>query len=606
MRRKTPIRLAAAMIAASMLAVACGGESSDDGEDATDEPATADDDQPAGEGDDGADEPGADQTDEPADGDDDQTDEPADGDDDQTDEPAEDGSSDGASLELVTSTPPAQGDVEEIVWGLSYGEPTTMDPILGLDYSPSFVSSQMCETLLKRDEDGQIAPNLASFEQVDDTTLVFDLRDDVTFWDGQPMTADDVLYTLERAASPSSYVASTFLFVESIEKTGPMQVTITFTQPDAQFLKSMTSFSSSVVQQAFSEAAGEALGTASGGIMCTGPFEFESWESGSSLTMVRNDDYWNDEYRARSERLTFVFFSDSTALAQALISGEVDGAYEISPTVMDRLQGESAGILTVGPSRQYLDILVRTVDGPIGDVNIRRALSGVMDRQGIAQVVFNGTAEPRYTMIEPDSRDPEARDLWVAFEEERKEAIEMTVDEARQLVEESGYDGEPIELQILAGDQTQSLLAQVVQDSANSIGLNVELLPLQPTAYSEAGLDKNYDGGDIAFSVSWNSVPDPLAVYPWMVLSTSPYNYPSYNNPDVDALYEQARSTLDPIERNELTLELARIYEAESLVIPLVEPHEIMFINERLTGADPSIDYLFTPAMAKVGASAPQ
>lgn len=510
---------------------------------------------------------------------------------------------DAAQPELVTSTPPAKGDIDTVTWGLSYGEPTTVDPIMGLDYSPSFLSSQMCDTLLKRNEDQITEPNLASYTQVDDKTVVFDLRKDVKFWDGTPMTADDVVYSLERAAAPSSYLAYIFENVASIEKTGPYQVTVKLTRPDALFVDAMGSFSGAVVEKDFSEKAGKELGTPAGGIMCTGPFEFKKWTSGDSIELARNDEYWDKENQPHAEKLKFKFFSDSTALAQALISGEIDGAYEIPTSVVSRLSDASTGSVTVGPSRQYTDMLVRSIEGPLADPEVRRALSGVMDREGIARVIYAGTAEPRVTIVEPDTWDPEAKDQWEALEKEREQEVPMSVEEAKKLVEESDYDGTPIQLQTLAGDETQNKMGQIIQQSASEIGLKVEILPLQPTEYSEVGLDKTKKAGDLQFSTSWNSSPSPLGVIPWFVLKESPYNYTNYDNPKVEAKLKEAQNTLDPKRRNELLVEVTRAFEEENLIVPLVEPNEVMFMNNRVTGATPSIEYLFEPSMARVGAS---
>ena len=181
----------------------------------------------------------------------------------------------------------AAGTVDTIDWGLPYGEPPTVDPANGAFYSASLVSMQMCEPLMRIDENYALQPLLAeSFEQPDPQTLVYTLRDDVTFWDGSPMTADDVVWSLEHSRSPGAVVSFLYANVESIEATGDNEVTVRLTKPDNLMVYTLASFSGTVMQKAFSEAAGESLGTPDGGLMCTGPMEFGSWESGQSLTLT--------------------------------------------------------------------------------------------------------------------------------------------------------------------------------------------------------------------------------------------------------------------------------------------------------------------------------
>ena len=173
--------------------------------------------------------------------------------------------------ELTEALPAAKGDVDHITWALPYGEPPTIHPHLGADYSPSFVSAQLCDTLLRQNPDYTITSNLAEVAQPDPKTLVFTLREGVEFWNGKPVTAEDVVYSLEQARKPTAVTAFGFGSVGSIDATGPREVTIRFKQPDELFRKSMTNFGGTVFEKAFAEKAGDDLGTAKGGIMCSGP-----------------------------------------------------------------------------------------------------------------------------------------------------------------------------------------------------------------------------------------------------------------------------------------------------------------------------------------------
>jgi peptide/nickel transport system substrate-binding protein len=515
-----------------------------------------------------------------------------------------DGSNPAPAGSTISRTPGvAAGDVDKITWGLPLGEPRTVDPAYGLDYSPSLVTSQMCDTLLRSDANGALTPGLATSEQPDDLTLVYTLRGGATFWDGKPVTADDVAWSLQRSAAPESYLALMFENVDSITATGPDQVTVRLKKPDMLLNKEMASFSGSVMEKAWSEAAGDQLGTASKGVMCSGPFRFTSWTPGQSIVLTRNDRYWDPTYAAHAETLEFKFFSDSTALTQALLSGEIDGAYEIPPSEIDALSKATNGTLFAGDSRQYITLERRGDSGPLASKSLREALYRSIDREGIAQVVYSGTAQAAWAMVTPSSWDPEGKDVWAKAYEEYRNAGRMSVDDAKALVAESGYQGTPVVLSVLSGDATQNQLAQVIQQSASEIGVNVEIKTLQPTVYSDAMVDGRADAGDLMITPSFNITADPLEQIPYYVEPDSPYNYTKYEDPEVLALVDKARQTRDPKARAELLVQAQSKYEAEHEFTALVQKDEVMFLNNRLAGAPTTLDYLLEPSLALVGAS---
>ena len=104
-----------------------------------------------------------------------------------------------------------------------------------------------------------------------------------------------------------SYWASVYRNVKSIEKTGPMEVTVTLTQPDSMFNQYMAVTPGTIESKAFLEKAGADYGNPSTGVDCTGPFEFDTWKSGQSITLKRYDDYWDPRCKAKAAQVKFVF-----------------------------------------------------------------------------------------------------------------------------------------------------------------------------------------------------------------------------------------------------------------------------------------------------------
>ncbi|MGH2263468.1 hypothetical protein ACRBQE_30105, partial [Klebsiella pneumoniae] len=107
-----------------------------------------------------------------------------------------------AELQLTSKTAPAVGEVDQIVWNLPYGEPSTIDPPNAPTTSGAGVVSNLCDALLTIDENYKISPNIADFKVLSPTKIVYTIRADAKFWNGTAVTADDVAYSMNRAKDP--------------------------------------------------------------------------------------------------------------------------------------------------------------------------------------------------------------------------------------------------------------------------------------------------------------------------------------------------------------------------------------------------------------------
>ncbi|NGO11357.1 ABC transporter substrate-binding protein [Streptomyces sp. HC44] len=508
------------------------------------------------------------------------------------------------SRKLTSTTARATGDIDQLTWNLSAGEPDVIDPANAATYSGGTVVDNLCDPLIRVRADYSTEPNLASLKQVSPTRLVMSIRDDVTFWDGSKLTAEDVAYSLNRSADPSRIVGFVFEKVKSIKVTGPAEVTVDFKQPDELFAKEMGAIAGVVVQKKFAQAAGKKFGTAAGGLMCSGPFELKSWKSGDSITMTRNDHYWNDDYRARPATVKFTFISDSTALTQALDAGEIDGAYEISPTAIPALEKSSTGTLRFGPSTQGLALDVARTDGPLKDARLRQALQVLVDRDALAKVVYKGAATPSYTHLTPTTWERGGRAIYQkAYDRFVKERAHDEA-AAKRLVGESSYDGTKIVVAYEGGNQTYGQVAQLVQQQAKQAGLEIELRPMQSLEFSQAQYDASKRGGvDLMLNSSFNGVQDPVEPTGFVYLPTSVYNYTNYDNPEVTKLISQIRASFDVKERARLFVKAQDIYERDNGGIPLLSTNTVSFLNKNLTGAVTSFAYWSMPSMALIGSA---
>src|SRR6185437_15915910 len=152
----------------------------------------------------------------------------------------------------------------------------------------------------------------------------------------------------QHAFSPNSATGALFSSVKSVVATGRYQVTLHFSKPDELVLKEMPSFASAVFEKDQAERAGTKFGSAQGGIMCSGPYELQKWTPGSSIVVTANPDYWDPARRPHIKTITFTFGTNSTTLAESLISGQADAAYEVPAETIPRLETSSTGHLLYG------------------------------------------------------------------------------------------------------------------------------------------------------------------------------------------------------------------------------------------------------------------
>lgn len=505
--------------------------------------------------------------------------------------------------ELTTQTPAPSGDIDTVTWA-SYSEPYSLDYAYAFDYADNQVLANVCESLLRLNPDFTLSPGLAeSFENPTPTTWVYQIREGVTFHDGSPMTAADVVASMSRHLDPEigSSWFSVYQNVDTIEQTGEHEVTVTTRIPDSQFNLGMGGSAGVVESSATLAEAGTEYGNSTTGVNCTGPFAFDSWQSGESITLTRFDDYWNDELRAKSAEFEFVFMGDATARVNALKSGEVDGSWMIPMDAVPQLREAGSGDVLFGLNTSVLDLVVSDLDGPLGDVRVRQALLMALDREGILQAGSGGIGAVT------DVHTTES--VWGEASDAARErafgdaaAYPFDVEAAKQLVEEAGATGEEITMVTAPLGQDFAVISQATAAAAKSIGLEATIETVTPSAYTALFSDPSAREGVDLFYTNWYlSSPDPLEMY--AVLRTDEFsNYGNWSNEEFDRIVTEAVATEDPAARSELTADAQLIANAELPWLPIGEVPTSVFMGDRVTGLTPSVAYLYYPWAATLGA----
>ncbi|MBM7831713.1 peptide/nickel transport system substrate-binding protein [Agromyces cerinus] len=508
-----------------------------------------------------------------------------------------------AEWELTAQTDAPSGDLDSFTWA-NYAEPYSLDYAYAFDYADNMVLANVCESLMRLNPDWTLSPGLAeSFAHPTPETWVYEIRSGVTFHDGTPLTAADVVASMSRHLDPAvgSSWYSNYQNVASIEQTGDMQVTVTMTGPDSQFNLGMGGSAGVIESAATLAEKGADYGNSTGGVNCTGPFSFGEWQSGESITLERYDGYWDPELTARSAEVKFIFMNDANARTNALKSGEVDGGWMIPADAVPQLLDSDQGDMLFGLNTAVNNLIISDLEGPLGDVRVRQALLMALDRQGIVDAAVKGYGNTTDVLTTESVWDG-ASDAAIASAFGDIEEYPYDLEAAKKLVEEAGVAGEELTYVTAPISSDFNVYAQATAAAAEAIGLKVNIETVTPNAYTALFSDPTAREGVDLFYTSWYlSSPDPLEMY--SVLRTGEFsNYGEWSNPEFDAVVNEALTIEDPAARSEKTAEAQQIANEELPWLPMFEAPVTLFMGERITGVAPSIAFLYYPWAATIGA----
>lgn len=497
-------------------------------------------------------------------------------------------------------------EVDNVRWNLPLGEPQTLDAGKILNYGDLEIHSNMCEPLEFLMPDGSREPGLAtSIDSPDDKTYVINVRQGVKFWDGAELTAEDVAFSMNRVLDPAnaSFYAGMGSNVKSIEPTGKYEVTVKMSQPDPIYREALVTPLGMVTQKAYTEQKGDSYGSPQGGVMCTGPYEFQSWTPGTDIKVKRNPNWWNADSRKQwPKAATFTFVGDVQTMTSGLTNGEIDGMFDVPPSALTTLESSSAGQLLSGPSTQVLAFSAFSQEGTIGNLKIRQALTKLIDYEGFVTSQYNGLAQPAKALMGPNS--------WVGAEDVYRTAFEKipeaeyNVDEAAKLVQQSGIKNPVVRIAVFAGLPQEAALAEQMQSAGKEAGIDIQFdnLPLAEvtTLFVSEEARSKYD---LFLQFSAADVPEALQFYESVGIKDGINNFSGWTTPGVTRDLEQAAVTEDPQKRADLTVKAQTVITEQLPWIPAVFPAFTSFTSSNLVGAPtsfPSVAY--TSWLPDVGA----
>ncbi len=427
-------------------------------------------------------------------------------------------------------------------------EPDTLDPTISVNTVISRPTMEnVIEPLIGVDGAGNLVPGLASWDYSEDgRVLTFHLREGVRFHSGDPLTADDVIFSHERMAERSSIYQSRLRNFERIEKVDDLTVRLYFTSADVTYLPPRNL---SVVSRTYFERVGEEAFIANP--VGTGPYRFVSHSPAQDMILTANEEYWGGVPDVRDVRFVFVN-EDSTRVAM-LRAGEADLILNVPFMERDRLEAEgfTTRQIAVTPTVS-VQFTLNNPDVPWHDVRVRRAIAHAIDADGIVAGLFHGVPA-RHARFAPGEIgfDPALTNY----------AYDPAL--ARQLLAEAGYpNGFDMPLIWWHGENSGLReTAEAVSLYLQQVGISTQVSSLDVPDF----IGRLRAARPNPTTEAWVGItPTPMAEYfdPTIALAFTYWSrspFAQYANAEFDRLVAQAVQTVDPEARAPLIIEATRI-----------------------------------------------
>jgi peptide/nickel transport system substrate-binding protein len=434
--------------------------------------------------------------------------------------------------------------------------PVQLDPAFASSDSEIAVLNAIYDYLVDIDADNDVQPRLARDWDVssDGLSYTFRLVDDAEFHDGDPLTAEDVVWTFDRLRDPELDLPTSDLYanIAGIEATGEHEVTFTLVEPNPFFLYDLSDNHALILKAGTDDA-----DTAFNG---TGPFRVENYRAGTRMTLSANPDYFMTG-KPGVERLELIFFRDQVAAVDAIRGRQVDLVLRMPTPLFQTLQGQQ-GIEALSVPTNAFDLVRLRADRPPGDdPRVQQALKLATNVEAIVAAVTLGLAAPgKHSPIGPLYDRYHAADL---------ELPEPNPERARELLAEAGYpDGLRLELHTPdTGDRPT--LAVVLKEQWSRAGIDVNVVVQPESVYYGDGGWLEVDLG----ITGWGSRPVPQFYLDVMLACDAEWNEAHWCDEEVDRLIEVAGSTLDDDERVQAYHEIQRILiERGPIMVPYFFP----------------------------------
>ncbi len=487
-----------------------------------------------------------------------------------------------------TETQPAQPPRTPIKGGTLrielISEIVRLDPHASTAAVDRQVFQSLYDHFLDLDENGNIIPAIcSSWSQPDSKTYVFKLRDGVRFHDGTKLDADAVVWNFNRMLgkldkkllpSPNAR-ASEVAYIDSVKAEDPLTVRVTLKTPFAPFLSILTDRVGMFISPTSFEKDPEGFFSKPIG---AGPFRFVEWRKGDRLVLERFDGYYLSG-KPYLDRVIYTFQADATQRLNDLRSDTVDIIQTFAPKDKEIVKREASGggiKYSVKATWAWQGYELNTKKPPFDNKLLRKAFMYAIDIEEIVNTVYYGIDIPaNYGFITPAHGA-----FYDANYRPHKKWPKADLDAAKQMLRDAGYpDGFEFELQT-GVDPIAKLEAELIQSQLAKVGIRVKITQLDFTRQLTNLEQGNYQ----ASAIGWSGRPDPDQNSYLFWYTKGSFNFMGYSNPQVDELFDKARSESDQAKRANMYRQIIEILYDDAPYIFVRYPADLKAWRSRVTG----------------------
>lgn len=459
----------------------------------------------------------------------------------------------------------------------------SMDLYAHNDFVTWMAINNMYNTLLKRDEKGFIVNDLAeSYTNVDDVTWEFVLKKGVKFHDGTELTAEDVKFSFERAATDKVLGESTYYkSIKEVKVIDPYKVQIITDGPNPLFLSVVARTSAAVYPKKYLEEKG--IENFNKNPIGTGPFKFVEWIKGNQLTLEPFDQYYEGAGKEWS-KLVFRTIPEGSTRVGELLTGGVDIIPSVSSNDWKRIQSDDKTEIVTGASNRVAFLVPKATPGsPMADPRVREAIELSIDKNLIIEKLLGGKGTPTRTRITPGNFGANENLFNVSL---------YDVERAKQLLKEAGYEnGLELTMQSTSGRYAKDKeVTEMIVGMLENVGIHVKLELLEFSVYEE--LRKANKVGDLHMVWLANSYFDAFTTGSEHLTSTRNMVNLGLSNPELEAVLKKAAKNMNQDERKAQYQKAQELEAAQFMRMYLYLEHNSYGVNKAVNFT-PRIDEMF-------------
>ncbi|MDW9670243.1 ABC transporter substrate-binding protein [Sinorhizobium meliloti] len=458
---------------------------------------------------------------------------------------------------FISAAPALAGpsdDTLNVVWER---EQTTLDVYYFTDHTGLTLIKNVWDGLVERDPTtGAFVPNLAtSWEMESDTSIVFKLREGVTFHNGEEFDADDVVYTLNYVTKPENKVLllQTISWIAGAEKIDKYTVRVNMKQPFPAALEYLSLGVPIYPDEYYAQVGTKGMGVKPVG---TGPYKVVSFEPGREYVLERFDNYFEGGGKRKPAIKTVSVRTqkDTNLMIGELMTGNADFLWRLSPDQVDNLEMSENFKIIRSPTLRvsFLAFSLKDPKSPFADKRVRQAIAHAVDRDGIAQNLIRGSSRKLETVCSPDQSACPKPGVTYTYDPEK----------ARSLLAEAGYAGG---FSTKLTSTSDRFITEAVSGDLAKVGIQADVETLVWATFREKWVRNElpvFNGGtgfwgisdaSIAFGTYFGGMPQDLS-----------------NDPSVNKLLKQAESSYDAEAREKLYEQAQDIILENAYWVPLV------------------------------------